>query len=366
MKFLVERQSDDGAWRSAVYGPFKEGDALTPVVLMALLEAPDLQRHRQAIDKGTRFLATMVPEDPSAHSQRPPLAYPVYAAAAAVIDLSRHHDADPSVRDAWLKYLRGRQLVKPMGWQPEDPQYGGWGYSAEPVRKPAPGEALASLAEPNLSATVFALTALRAAGVAADAPEVRDALVFVRRCQNIAGDEAVADATFDDGGFFFMHGDPVRNKAGVTGTDRWGRERFASYGSTTADGLRALALCGLSRDDPRVVAAWKWLERHFSADTHPGAYVKQREGARAAPYFYYCHSLAAALVEVPTTVGANSSSTDANKVRWSRAIVDALLLRQRPDGSWVNAAVDLREDDPLVATSLAARALALCRAIDSN
>jgi hypothetical protein len=38
-----------------------------------------------------------------------------------------------------------------------------------------------------------------------------------------------------------------------------------------------------------------------------------------------------------------------------------LLKRQRDDGSWSNPAVLVREDDPLVATSLAMRALADCR-----
>src|SRR5262249_51357884 len=63
----------------------------------------------------------------------------------------------------------------------------------------------------------------------------------------------------DDGAFFCAPGDPPRNKAGVAGTAHRGRERFASYGSTTADGLRALLACGLPRDGARVTAARHWL-----------------------------------------------------------------------------------------------------------
>ena len=37
---------------------------------------------------------------------------------------------------------------------------------------------------------------------------------------------------FDDGGFFFIPNDSVRNKAGITGKDTTGRDRYASYGST--------------------------------------------------------------------------------------------------------------------------------------
>jgi len=46
------------------------------------------------------------------------------------------------------------------------------------------------------------------------------------------------------------------------------------------------------------------------------------------------------------------------------ALADELLRRQEADGSWVNAAGEVREDDPLVATPLAVGALAGCRLLD--
>ena len=42
-------------------------------------------------------------------------------------------------------------------------------------------------------------------------------------------------------------------------------------------------------------------------------------------------------------------------------LAEELLRRQQTNGSWVNAAVEVREDDPLVATPLAVAALARCR-----
>jgi hypothetical protein len=54
-------------------------------------------------------------------------------------------------------------------------------------------------------------------------------------------------------------------------------------------------------------------------------------------------------------------ATPRGKVRWAEALADRLVQRQRPDGSWSNPLVPQREDDPLVATSLAALALASCR-----
>jgi squalene-hopene/tetraprenyl-beta-curcumene cyclase len=360
-EFLVSRQSADGAWRSDVYGPFNQGDALTATVLAALLDtsgAGARERPDQAIDKATQYLVAMVGRDGAIQPPEHGISYPVYIAAGAVSALARQDDGSltPAL-DAWLTYLRQRQLSEPLGWRPDDGPYGGWGYAAGLPRKPAAGVPLGNLAEPNLSATVFALAAMRRAGVPADDPAIQRALAFVERCQNFSDDPDARDERLDDGGFHFIDGDPVRNKAGVAGTDRAGRTRFASYGSATADGLRALVLCGLPPDDPRVVAAWAWLERHFVADAHPGRYAADREGARPAVYYYYCHSL----VETLAAAESGHPTADANRARWARAVADALVARQRPDGSWKNAAVDVREDDPLVATSLAASALARCR-----
>jgi hypothetical protein len=74
-------------------------------------------------------------------------------------------------------------------------------------------------------------------------------------------------------------------------------------------------------------------------------------------YYYYCHSLAHAWA----ADGVTETRTPAGAVRWAEDLADELMARQRADGSWVNEAVAVREDDPVVATSLAAGALALCR-----
>ena len=210
--------------------------------------------------------------------------------------------------------------------------------------------------ESNLSATAFALEALRAAGVASDDPAYRSALTFVKRCQNFA-DDGQPNTPFDDGGFFFIYDDAARNKAGIAGKDRSGRERFASYGSMTADGLRALTLCGRPADDPRVVAARSWLEMNFRADSHPGKYAEDRRHNRDAVYFYYCCSVARALL----AARLDELQTSGGKVRWAETLADALIRRQREDGRWSNPLVPQREDDPLVGTCLAASALAACR-----
>jgi squalene-hopene/tetraprenyl-beta-curcumene cyclase len=349
-RFLLDRQSADGGWHSDVYGPFKEGPCLTPLVLRTLVALPASKDLEDRYRKGAAYLASQVGADGTIDAGQYGLNYPVYTSAGAAEILSQPCNArHRKARDAWLAYLRQRQLTEDLGWQPDDKPYGGWGYSPRLPRKPGPGEPLPPLTESNLSATLFALEALHAADVKSDDAAFRKALIFVRRCQNYRDDPQQREAAFDDGGFFFIYDDPVRNKAGVAGKDRSGRERYFSYGSMTADGLRALLLCGRPADDLRVVAARVWLEANFRSDRQPGKYAEDREPNRDAVYYYYCCSVAQALPRA------------SSKLRWAEALGGDLMQRQRKDGSWVNPLVPQREDDPLVATSLAGLALARCR-----
>jgi squalene-hopene/tetraprenyl-beta-curcumene cyclase len=351
--FLLERQDLDGCWRSEIYGPFKDGASLTPLVVQALLRTPAGPERDAACRRAIAYLASCAQADGTVQAGPHGFSYPLYTAAGALTLLSAPDQVQHRrARDVWLVYLRQRQLTEDLGWQPADKEYGGWGYCPGLPRKLPAGQLIPPLTESNLSATVAALEALRAAGCPADDAAVGKALTFVQRCQNY-GD----DATFDDGGFFFIYDDGVRNKAGVAGKDRQGRERYSSYGSTTGDGLRALLLCGLPPEHPRVVAARRWLETHFSATTHPGRYAPEREPNRQAVYHYYAYSAAQAL----EALALQEVTTPAGRVRWAEALAEQLLKDQRDDGSWVNSVVLVREDDPLVATALATQALAVCR-----
>jgi squalene-hopene/tetraprenyl-beta-curcumene cyclase len=357
--YLMKHQDADGAWRSEIYGPFKDGGSLTPLVLNTLQSTPASRPHDVSYRRGVAYLTGLVKADGSIDAGKFGLSYPVYTSAGAVVLLSQPNNAaHRKARDAWLAFLRERQLTEALGWQPADKPFGGWGYCPVLPRKATkPGDFVHPLTESNLSATISALEALHAAGGKPDDPAFAKALVFVRRCQNFPDDPKQRDPALDDGGFFFIYDDAVRNKAGVAGKDRQGRERFHSYGSMTADGLRALLLCGQKPEDHRVKAARDWLEKHFRADVHPGKYAEGREVRRAAVYYYYCSSVAQTLRLLKTP----ELQTEKGKVRWAEALVAELLQRQQKDGSWVSEATEFREDDPLVATCFAATALAQCR-----
>jgi squalene-hopene/tetraprenyl-beta-curcumene cyclase len=117
--------------------------------------------------------------------------------------------------------------------------------------------------------------------------------------------------------------------------------------------------CGLPDDHPRVAAARDWLSAHFSAEQAPGAFDESQEHLRKALYFYYCNSAARALAACKVReVGPEKS-----RVRWAEVLAERLLNLQKSDGSWESEWADMKENDPLIATSLAIGALAQCRAM---
>jgi squalene-hopene/tetraprenyl-beta-curcumene cyclase len=319
----VSQQGPDGAIRSRTYAYFKDGYSLTPLALAALfaVPAPDEAAYARGVD----FIAGM--------ADAKEMTYPLYSMAIGtlVLNVSKNLRHD-KIRQSLILEVRKRQLDEKLGWDQNLKSYGGWGYyDGIPQRGAAPDEELAA----NLSSTLYAIGALVLAGTPLDDPALGKARAFVERCQN------------PDGGFFFSPDVPDANKAGP----------FRSYGSMTADGVRALIRLGTPVTDPKVVAAAAWLEKHFEADRNPGDFPPVNEVRRASSYYYWSWSAAHALRDL----GATTLHTERGDVRWAEALAETLLARQRGDGSWANPASEMREDDPIVATSFATAALGVCR-----
>lgn len=364
--YLLKHQSPDGAWRSDLYAAFKDGTALTPLALTALqaaadakLPGPDTAAARR---KAADYLAAFAAPDGSIREPDGGFDYPVYTAALALKALAHPENRDrTAARAAWAKYLLARQLTEPNGWTPGDDHYGGWGYCRVVPKKPDPNGFAPPLTESNLSATLVALDALNAAGLLT--PEISTAaFVALTRWQNFAIPPPGAlppGWVQGDGGFFFVLFDPVRNKAGLydvvspqPGVAAIPPRRFGSYGSATADGLRALRLLKAPNAEAgaRAKAAGEWLAKQFRADRHPGQYAPMMEANRDAVYFYYAASVAAA-----------RAADFALPADGAAALAAALATRQAADGSWANEIELVRENDPLVATPQALSALAALR-----
>jgi len=355
--YLVTAQSPDGAWRSETYGMFRDGMPLTPYVMSALFFLPQGDPEaRTAFRKGVNYLMTMVNEDGTLRSR---LSFPVLTAASAsrMVVLETKDAVHKHAQAAFLNIIREWQLTETLGWSPGDPEYGGWGFSLRPPKKPQSGQLRERFFESNMVATIFGIAAMRSARIPLSDPAWKKVLVFVKRCQNFADDPARADPRFDDGGFFFIPNDALQNKAGIAGTDRFDQQRFHSYGTMTADGLRALLQCGLPKDHPRVIAALTWLERNFYVTENPGTFNPDREVLRNATYYYWAWAIAHAF----DRVGIREFEQNGKTVNWTEELAEELLRQQRPDGTWANRYTDAREDDPLVATPWSAAALAICR-----
>ena len=185
----------------------------------------------------------------------------------------------------------GASSARAHGWRPDDASYGGWGYYPIVPARPA-GVVADDLLSSNLSATLLAIGALTLGGVAPDDPALVLARGFVERCQNRIL-PCPASPCPADGGFFFSPAVPDANKAGAL--DWGGGPRFRSYGSMTADGVRALLRLGVSPDDRRVREAAAWLERNFDATANPGDFPPVAEVRRASSYFYWAWTAAHAL-----------------------------------------------------------------------
>jgi len=360
--FLVEKQRPDGTWRSETYGALRNAADLTPYIMSCLFFVPQGgEAAQQAFLKGEEFVLSTVAADGQPGPRAKEFIYPVYtgASVARMAALREKDEAHLRAQQAWVKWVLARRLSRDLGWEPSDPSFGGWGFSVEPPRKPKPGEWTQPFRESNLSATLFGLAACRSARVPAGDPVYAEVLVFVQRCQNFAEKPEQAAGAYDDGGFFFMPNDELQNKAGVAGKDPSGRVRVNSYGTMTADGVRALVRCGLAPDHPRVLAARKWLETHFSATENPGRFTPEREELRNCTYYYWAWAVAHAF----QMFRLREIETPGGKVDWPSALAEALVARQRADGAWVNRFTDAKEDDPLIATPWAASALAICRQV---
>ena len=119
----------------------------------------------------------------------------------------------------------------------------------------------------------------------------------------------------------------------------------------TYGGLKSFLYAGVSKDDPRVQGAMKWIRIHYTLDENPGM--------GKAGLFYYYHTFGKAMAAL-----GEDKFTDAKGVAhdWRSELFEALKKRQRPDGSWINEGDrTFGESNPELATAFALLALSYCR-----
>ena len=124
------------------------------------------------------------------------------------------------------------------------------------------------------------------------------------------------------------------------------------YGSMTYDGLKSMIYSGVSKDDPRVKGAVKWISDHWTLDENPA--MKDANPAAASHgiyYYYYVYAHALHAYREPTLTDAKGEKHD-----WRAELVAKSASLQKPDGSWVGEKRWM-EDNPILVTAYTVLAL---------
>jgi squalene-hopene/tetraprenyl-beta-curcumene cyclase len=227
------------------------------------------------------------------------------------------------------KFVKQEQWDDGEGHELSSLNYGGAGYGSHE--------------RPDLSNTSFLIDALHELGRGEDDEAMQRALIFVSRTQNLESEHNTTKfaAKVNDGGFYYTPAAGGQSQAGNTPDGG-----LRSYGSMTYAGLKSMIYAGVGKDDPRVKAAYKWIQQHYTLDENPGM-------GDSGLYYYY-HTFAKAL----NTIG-DAKLVDADGIEhdWRKELPEKLASLQKEDGSWLNSNNRWLEGDPNLVTSYALLAL---------
>lgn len=334
--YLRSQQKPDGSWQSEA-----EPVGISALVLKAVVQDPKFNAQTDFIAKGYQKLLTYQLESGGIYKDL--LANYNTAIAISALAAADAPQYKPAI-DKAVAYLTDLQWTDkiqglPKGEQAVDekhPNYGGWGYGRK--------------GRPDGSNVQLALDALHDAGLKPSDPAFQAALKFVSRMQNLSetNDQPWSG---NDGGFVYTPAAGGESFAGeYTAPD--GRRMLRSYGSMTYAGLKSMIYAGLSKDDPRVKAAWQWIISNWTLGENPGMRLGNPENAQQGMYYYY-HTLARALHAYDEPVIADAQG---NKHDWRIELIEKLSTLQKPDGSWAGEKKWM-EDNPILTTSYVVLAL---------
>ncbi len=327
VNFLRPRQAEDGSWS----GDRKE-PGITAMVVTALLRSKRVTPAEPVVTRALAYLEQFLGPK-GGLSEAPHANYTTSIALMAFHEANKDGKYDRTIKG-------GQEFLKAMQWDEGEGKgrdsdfYGGAGYGGSNSR-------------PDLSNTSFMIEALRDSGLPADDPALQKALVFVSRCQNLKGEfnDQPWAGKVDDGGFIYT---AANGGTSVAGKEADGGLR--SYGGMTYAGLKSMIHAGLTRDDPRVKAAYGYIIKHYNLDENPGL------GQVGLYYYYQTFARAMSLIDRPTVVDASGRAHD-----WRAELVAALAKRQDPNGGWVNPSDRFMEGDPNLVTAYALLALSCVR-----
>lgn len=340
LAWYAANQDEQGGW---AFGNGGQRPAITALVAKAMVQHPDLTTENPLVAKAYDVILSYQQEDGGIYD--PEQGRQNYTTAIAVMAFAAADD--PKFKEPMAKavdYLLSLQIVP-----------GSEGPEGQEIDKASPfigGVSYGKHGRPDLSNVGFWVQALHEAGVEGENPAMQRALKFVTRTQNLSETNPLEFARegTNDGGFIYA---PARadqqtpeSKAGELPGGG-----FRSYGSMTYVGFKSLLYAGLTREDPRVQAAFEWIQDYWRLDSNPNMPAKQNlEGL-----YYYYHAFAKALRAFgEDTIKADDDQPPHN---WRAELIAVLAERQNEEGSWTNKEDRWGESDPNLTTAYAILAL---------
>ena len=111
----------------------------------------------------------------------------------------------------------------------------------------------------------------------------------------------------------------------------------------TYAGFKSLLFAGLTKNDPRVTAAFGWICNNYTFEQNPGMPEK---GKLQGLYYYYM-----AAARALNAWGQEELKTVSGLRNWGNDLIDTIAKAQKKDGSWLNMADRWMESDPNLVTA---------------
>jgi squalene-hopene/tetraprenyl-beta-curcumene cyclase len=307
--YLLAHQDASGAWLPQV------GPAITAMVVRGLVQS-GRPLTDPAVEKGLGFIESCRQPDGGYYRESNPnynsaIVLSMYSTLPGAADRYKGQIAGLQKFLKSLQQDEGKKDDKGNAITKDNPWYGGSGYGED---------------RPDLSNTAYMIEALHDSGLPGSDPAIQKALVFVSRAQMNSETNSLPFAKgATDGGFIYTPVNGGESKFGDIDKLEGGSQ-LRSYGSMTYAGFKSMLYAGLTKDDPRVKAAVKWITNNWTLEYNPGS-------ASSDGQYYFYHAFAKAM-----TAWGQETVTDVKGVKhdWRQELLYALKSNQSPDGSWVN------------------------------
>jgi hypothetical protein len=131
----------------------------------------------------------------------------------------------------------------------------------------------------------------------------------------------------------------------VSPINHWqGISRLRAYGSMTYSGFKSYLYAGLTKDDPRVTEALRWIASNYTLEENPGL------GTDGMYYYYVVFARAMHATGQPT-VDVVGTDGVAAKREWGTDLARRLSTLQNEDGSYKSVDDRWMENNPVLITA---------------